>query len=796
MPFLDTVESPDALAVWDLEKVENYRTNDFLSIMSHANVSDGITDQEAKVVAVLSSANRYKPDSLPILLDGLDGTNGVYLEERTIEATHSGEVQLTIIRVHDKDTPNMDRLEHAVRVVEEFMGEPLPTNYVAWYLDDAARSVGKGYHAGTHITSSLVYDIVDGDSKSRTPMQHIAHEVGHYYFRSNTHQWLDEGPAKFFESISERERVGRPVAYFRQSCGPAKTIQEQEELRNDIKAGRVTPPDGWTGCDYYLGERFFVDLYLAMGDEAFRPGLRSLYLKSQHDDPTDDCEGTDLSLCHVEAAFKTGVSDDVAAKVDEVIDRWYYGVAPVSTIADLPNGAWLEENKTELAYRLKALPWVADGVDDSEREAAEALIAAAIWYPDTFNALLQMAWVVDDVTEHETTVIRWIRWTAKDAPALAEPMLQKSWVQDGITRDEATVIERLYWIIRAEDESLQQEIVQKAIEILSMPFLDSVESADAMAVQDLRRIARSRSSDFLDIMASPKVNDGITDQEAKVVAALSSAYRYKPESLPILLDGLDGTGSVYLQEHDIELPLAGEVLLAIIRLRDRITPSMDYLELAVRFVEEFMNEPLPTNYVAWYFDDATVTGGGHNSFTHIASNPRHDDVDDPYWQDTPGHIAHEAAHYYWRGFKAWLNEGPANFLESLSENVRIGTPVEANIQPCAYAANIAELEPLETKPGDDAFICNYSLGERFFLDLYHTLGRELFQQGFRGLYLKSLQDYLTDDCEGTDLAICHVEAAFKAGASDDVVAEVDEIIDRWYYGTEPYDLSGLDNSSG
>ena len=325
MPFLDSVESPDAMAVWDLEKVERYNTNDFLSIMAHANVSDGITDREAKVVAVLSSANRYKPDSLPILLDGLDGTGGVYLEERTTDLAHSGEVQLTIIRVQDKDTPNMDRLEHAVRVVEEFMGEPLPTNYVAWYLDDAARSAGKGYHAGTHITSSLVYDIVDGNSKSRTPMQHIAHEVGHYYFRGNTHQWLDEGPAKFFESISERERVGRPIAYFKQSCGPAETIQEQEQLRNDIRAGRITAPDGWTQCDYYLGERFFVDLYLAMGDEAFRPGLRSLYLKSQRDDLTDDCEGTDLSLCHVEAAFKAGASDAAVAKVDEVIDRWYYG---------------------------------------------------------------------------------------------------------------------------------------------------------------------------------------------------------------------------------------------------------------------------------------------------------------------------------------------------------------------------------------------------------------------------------------------------------------------------------------
>ena len=323
MPFMDSVDSADAMAVWDLYKIARDEQEDFLGIMSHRNISNGISDQEAKVVAVLSSAYRYKKESLPVLLDGLDGADGVYLQERVIDLQLSGEVQLTIIRIRDKATPNMERLEHAVRVVEEFMGVPLPTNYVAWYLDDAARSAGKGYHAGTHITSSLIYDIVDGDSKSRTPMQHIAHEVGHYYFRGNTHQWLDEGPAKFFESISERERVGRPVGYFKQYCVASRTIAEQEQLRNDIIAGHTTPPDGWTHCDYYLGERFFVDLYLAIGDDAFRPGLRSLYLKSQRDDPTDDCEGTDLSVCHVAAAFKDGADVVVASKVDEVLDRWY-----------------------------------------------------------------------------------------------------------------------------------------------------------------------------------------------------------------------------------------------------------------------------------------------------------------------------------------------------------------------------------------------------------------------------------------------------------------------------------------
>ena len=64
---------------------------------------------------------------------------------------------------------------------------------------------------------------------------------------------------------------------------------------------------------------------------------------------------------------------------------------------------------------------------------------------------------------------------------------------------------------------------------------------------------------------------------------------YRPESVEVLLRG---TG-VYLQERVVELPLSGEVLLTIIRIRDQITPTMEFLEHAVRFEEEFMGFRCP-----------------------------------------------------------------------------------------------------------------------------------------------------------------------------------------------------------
>ena len=99
--------------------------------------------------------------------------------------------------------------------------------------------------------------------------------------------------------------------------------------------------------------------------------------------------------------------------------------------------------------------------------------------------------------------------------------------------------------------------------------------------------------------------------------------------------------------------------------------------------------------------------------------------------------------------------------------------------------NISELEATDPERGTDEYRCNYALGSRLFVDLYHVLGENTFRQGFRSLYLKRLQDDPTDDCEGTGLSICHLEAAFKAGASDDVAAKVDDVVGRWYYGTVP-----------
>ena len=527
--------------------------------------------------------------------------------------------------------------------------------------------------------------------------------------------------------------------------------------------------------------------------------------------------------------------------------------SPPSPIAGLEHGAWLDANQPALATELRNLAWVADGVDEAEREAAELLIAAARRHPQVFTALLTKQWVGDGITDAETDAIygfsrtpmfsegliegmleiswvqdeitaeegkaigylyRAIRWapgisdellaypwvgdgvTSDETTALrylyqagryvdelADRLVVKPWVQDDITADEAAVIRDLYLTARAQDEALEPATNAKALQLVDMPFLESVEQADAPAMLSLRELERDNTARFLEVMSHPTLRDGITDEEAKIVALLWGTNTYRPEYID---DLLTGTG-IYWEERLINLPLAGEVLLAVFRHRDQVTPSIDYLEHSVRTLEAIMGTPLPTEYVAVFFTDAIPEHVGGKFFhTHIGAKPHYDLVGTTRWKRTPFVIAHEVAHYYWRGNKwDWTDEGLAVFLATLSENRRTGFPVEARKTPCASAETIGELEAMfSEETGTEGSSCNYPLGEAIFLDLYHSLGEDTFSQGLRRLYLKDLHDDPTDGCEGTQLRICHLISAFKTNVSEDVAAKVDEVVSR-RYGPSP-----------
>ena len=511
------------------------------------------------------------------------------------------------------------------------------------------------------------------------------------------------------------------------------------------------------------------------------------------------------------------------------------------------NGRWLEQQDPELASSIRELDWIQDGIDDTESGVIQDLLYIAVvsrtvaasivslsWVQDgvhdveagalhwmnnigsakVASSVVSLGWVEDDIDEVEVKAIEEISYIDYGDAEIASSVVSLGWVQDGIEDVEVEALENVAYMANEDAEiassvislgwvedgieyaevdliealaSVADKDAEEALRIVGMPFLETIEPPDISAMESLRQLAAFKPSAFVSVMSHKALRDGISNDLAPIVATLDGVAETNPSLIDILLD----PSSVLLERRIITLPLAGDVVLDIIRTAPGAARSMDLLEYSVRGIEEYMGSPLPTKYVGLLYENA-VSGSfaGTNFGTHIAILPKYDIDDDSFEAQSSGStIAHEVAHYYWSGNEDWVDEGTADFIASVVEGARTGPPIGVTNLPCGYASSIAKLERLGISRGAIEFRCNYSLGERLFVDLYLTLRDERFRQGLRDLYLASEIEDDADDRRGTSVGIEHVRETFR---SDDEAKST--VIARWYNGTEPYDLSRLDPS--
>ena len=273
------------------------------AIMTHPNIRDGITEQEAKVLATLHPVE--DSDLLIMLLDA----ELVTLEERSITLPLAGEIELTIIRTSAAIDYAMDSLEHSVRNIEEFMGAPLPIRQVIVRFDNELRERGVNY-------ATFVSVGIDELSKGReSAIALLAHEAGHYYWRGLPHVplWNTEGAAHLLAAVATNRLQRRLIST---NCGQTQSIAEFERLTSNSR----TVHD----CHYSLGERLFRDLHRRTDDATFRLALRRLYLHTTLVEAPDECEESgNATICLVKETFTTYASKEKAAAVEKAIARWY-----------------------------------------------------------------------------------------------------------------------------------------------------------------------------------------------------------------------------------------------------------------------------------------------------------------------------------------------------------------------------------------------------------------------------------------------------------------------------------------
>ena len=292
---------------------------------------------------------------------------------------------------------------------------------------------------------------------------------------------------------------------------------------------------------------------------------------------------------------------------------------PPNPLANVERADRLEPGS---ANQLRALPWVADGIEYTEHKAAQMLVDSANHYPDTFEALLRKPWVTDgDLTAAETDAIYGIRWTAR--------------------RDEAS-----------------------ALRILEMPFLETLEHDDSLAVLALQRLARyADDGRFKALMEHPTLEGGITDDLTSLVAAVGT-IREADEVERMLNPGYANI-EVYIGQTE----LTPELKISIVRPHSEPRPeTMPELVRIAELLESTMQVPLPKPHMIFVISDwATpvsnrgISQGRRYDFAYGLRGDREDTRRFASEYATgrpmlPSVMIHEIGHdYFGNELKSWLN---------------------------------------------------------------------------------------------------------------------------------------------
>ena len=160
------------------------------------------------------------------------------------------------------------------------------------------------------------------------------------------------------------------------------------------------------------------------------------------------------------------------------------------------------------------LPWVADGIDESELSAFRELTTLTQTNPPVALILLERPWVADGVTGPEKAAIERIEDIGYDLPTFAREIAELPWLVDDVTQPESETVEIL-WELSYNDLAL-------AGEIMSFPWLaDGITQTEAGILSDLRYMARHDIKLATHLVGLPWLMDGLDEFELTTIERLS-----------------------------------------------------------------------------------------------------------------------------------------------------------------------------------------------------------------------------------------------------------------------------------
>ena len=338
--------------------------------------------------------------------------------------------------------------------------------------------------------------------------------------------------------------------------------------------------------------------------------------------------------------------------------------------------------------------------------------------------------------------------------AITSEITNLPWARDGQTSSEKVTLD---WL-----GALQGYNPNLASALTRMPFLQDHNPGDRQAIQTLVRISEDEPEYATDIVASAGFADGggIDNTEAKIIAVMSMPYGRGNADL---IKQLTESGTI--EEQNTVGRYGNPLNFSIVRVITSRQDSklMQAATSAVSDAETLMGQALPIDFVGILVANLTGASGVNNGI-NIQADDRFDETG---YSDRRRQrlIAHEIAHYWWGGREVWIREGAASYVGAYSEWSQFNdNDLYTNRYPCAYYRTIEHLRADNPRFNfEDSYgaRCNYSLGERLFINLDRSMTRLQFNASFRKLH-QLLSTYEQDEIDqGQSLmqAFCPVCAA-------------------------------------
>ena len=302
------------------------------------------------------------------------------------------------------------------------------------------------------------------------------------------------------------------------------------------------------------------------------------------------------------------------------------------------------------------------------------------------------------------------------------------WVVDGLTTQE-TVTRDLLSLLQGHEPALTRSLT-------AMPFLQDHNPGDHAAIESIAVIAVVYDdSDFVtETLAISELADGggLDNYEAKIVSTFALAYA---EGLEFEIEFLAKYGEI--EESTVRGRYNNSITFCVIRLFTDLDNSavMGRAKDAVSHAEELMGKALPTDFVAIAIRNGPTPGVNNSISIRIDQSIDTNAVSDRFRLEV---IAHEIGHYYWglpgREYD-WLVEGAAEYIAAYAEKKKHNdADLHTHFQPCPYYRTVEHLRADAPSEFSSGIICNYSLGERLFINLGRSMTDTAFKTAFRKLH--------------------------------------------------------------